>query len=168
LPAIIYASFAAALLVARSISSDRYTIVGCLCAATLVCSACPRREHMAGVLRFDFAPSPRLAALLATRDQVLALQKRGNTVLGGWGWWVPRDLEYVLPASGNFVDLSTWTRHSKSEDVLLIRNEFFNWDHIESLERLREICDKHMVFSRDPFVISECTDFGRPATPGHD
>ena len=101
-------------------------------------------------------------ALLQTRDEVIALQKDESATLVGCGWWVPRDLEYVLPDVNNFKDCFRLRPEDvTSKRILLVRNEFYYWDKQPVLGRYREACDARPVYRQDPFVISECPGLPR-------
>ena len=80
----------------------------------------------------------------------------------GCGWWVPRDLEYVLPGVNNFQDcFRLRPEDMASKRILLVRNEFYNWDRQPILDRYRQACDARIVYRREPFVISECPGLPR-------
>ena len=114
------------------------------------------------VWRLDLERDARLSALLQARDEVIALQRDEAAVLVGCGWWVPRDLEYVLPGVNNFKDcFRLRPEEAVSKRILLVRNEFYNWDKQAILDRYRASCDARIVFRRAPFVISECAGVPR-------
>jgi hypothetical protein len=138
-------------------------VLGCCLTVALVMPAWyPKSGDFPRVWRLDFERDPRLTALLQTRDEVIKLQQDESTILVGCGWWVPRDLEYVLPGANNFRDCF----RLRSEDtalkrVLLVRNEFYNWDRQFVLDRYRDACDSRPVYKLDPFVIAECPGLPR-------
>jgi hypothetical protein len=159
LPAVIYAGAGTALAAALGLYNDRRVGIAILILVTG--GIAPR----ARVLLRPFTPlesaQRRVDALVATRDRVVELASRRDVVLVGCGWWVPRDLEYLLPSVGNFQDC--WDLGStpiEGKRVLLVRNEFFNWDRSPALDDYRQRCDRRIIFEQPPFVISECP--GRP------
>jgi len=101
--------------------------------------------------------SERLTALLDSRDFLSNRINEGD-VLMGCGWWANRDLEYLLPQSGNFVDcLRSDTNPDKVRGVrLLVRSDYWNWEKSDRIENITQACERDVIFVRDPFVISAC------------
>jgi hypothetical protein len=84
----------------------------------------------------------------------------------GCGWWVARDLEYVLPGVNNFRDCFRLTpADTAGKRLLLVRNEIFNRPVHEPLARYQRTCDRAVVYRREPFVISECEGVPAPDRP---
>jgi hypothetical protein len=134
----------------------------CLTVALIMPAWYPRSGDFARVFRWDFDRDPRLSALLQTRDEVMRLQQNESAILVGCGWWVPRDLEYVLPGVNNFRDCFRLRPEDvASKRILLVRNEFYNWDNQAILDRYRDACDARPVYKLDPFVVSECPGLPR-------
>jgi hypothetical protein len=167
LPAIIYVAVLGGMLAANVMPVSRRAgaacVLGCCLTVALVMPAWyPKSGDFPRVWRLDFERDPRLAALLQTRDEVIRLQQDESTILAGCGWWVPRDLEYVLPGVNNFRDcFRLRPEDTASKRVLLVRNEFYNWDRQPALDRYRDACDARPVYRREPFVISECPGLPR-------
>ena len=159
LPAVVYVLVAAAITVAaNTTASPRLGVVG-LC--LLLASGLPQLSNLSYVLR-PFRREPRLSALLATRDAMIVLQKNHDFVFVGYGWWVPRDLEYVLPTVGNFKDVLRLRKADLAgKTIVLVRNEFFNREHSPYTSAFQQACDHDTLYSREPFVISAC-----PSLPG--
>jgi hypothetical protein len=167
LPAIVYAAVLGGILAANAMAVSRRVGVACvlgycLTIALIMPAWYPQSGDFPRVFRWDFDRDPRLSALLRTRDEVVRLQQDESTVLVGCGWWVPRDLEYVLPGVNNFRDCF----RLRPEDValkriVLVRNEFYNWDKQAVLDRYRDACDARPVYRLDPFFISECPGLPR-------
>jgi hypothetical protein len=166
-PAILYAAVLGGLLAANVMNLSRRAgaavVAGfCLSVALVMPAWYPQSGDFPRVFRLGFERDPRLSALLQTRDEVIKLQQDESTVLVGCGWWVPRDLEYVLPGVNNFKDcFRLRPEETASKRILLVRNEFYNWDRQPILDRHREACDARIVYRREPFVISECSGLPR-------
>ena len=167
LPAILYATVLAGLLAPNVMNLSRQAgaavVVGfCVSVALVMPAWYPQSGDFPRVFRLDLERDPRLAALLETRDEVINLQQDESTMLVGCGWWVPRDLEYVLPGVNNFQDcFRLRPEDTASKRILLVRNEFYNWDRQPILDRYREACDARIVYRREPFVVSECPGLPR-------
>jgi hypothetical protein len=167
LPAILYATVLGGLLAASVMNLSRRAgsavVAGlCLSVALIMPVWYPQSGDFPRVFRLDFERDPRLAALLQTRDDVIKLQQDESTILVGCGWWVPRDLEYVLPGVNNFQDcFRLRPEETASKRILLVRNEFYNWDKQPILDRYQQTCDARIVYRREPFVISECPGLPR-------
>lgn len=102
---------------------------------------------------------PRLKSLLETKNYVSELQKNDEDVtLLGCGWWVNRDLEYLLDGSLNFKDclLIKDDMLSSKDNVYLVRGEKWNWENNEEIENFRQNCEKDIVYENQPFTISRC------------
>ena len=171
LPGLMYTiMLAAVLLGAAARTAPRRSLVGaagcCLTVALVLPAWYPKAGDFARVFTTDVSRDPRLEALLQTRDTVDALSRDPSVLLLGCGWWVARDLEYVLTASNNFRDCFRLTpEDTAGKRLLLVRNEIFNRPVHEPLARYQRSCDGAVVYRREPFVISECP--GLP-TPGPD
>lgn len=167
LPAIAYTTVLAGILAAAVMDVSRRAaaacVLGCCLTVALVLpSWYPQSGDSPRVWRLDFERDARLSALLQARDEVIALQRDESAILVGCGWWVPRDLEYVLPEVDNFKDcFRLRPEEAASKRILLVRNEFYNWDRQAVLDRYREACDARPVYRHDPFVISECPGLPR-------
>jgi hypothetical protein len=167
LPAIMYAAVLGGILAASAMRVSRRAgaacVLGyCLTVALIMPAWYPQSGDFPRVWRLDFERDPRLSALLQTRDEVVRLQQGNSAILVGCGWWVPRDLEYVLPGVNNFRDcFRIRPADTASKRVLLVRNEFYNWDRQPVLDRYRDACDARPVYRLDPFVISECPGLPR-------
>jgi hypothetical protein len=155
LPAVVYVLVAVSMAAAaNATTSPRLGAIG-LC--LLLASAIPQLSNLNYVFR-PFRPEPRLSALLATRDAMIRLQRNHDFVFVGYGWWVPRDLEYVLPTVGNFKDVLRLRKADVAgKTVVLVRNEFFNREHSPYTSAFQRACDRNTLFTREPFVISACT-----------
>jgi hypothetical protein len=155
LPAIVYLLIAAA--IGAATSFRRSTAVGASIVALVLVSWAPAGSSLGAVFAGPFHREPRLTALLAARDEIVALQVNPDLVFVGWGWWVPRDLEYVLPRVGNFKDaLRLQPDDAAGKHIVLVRNEFFNREHAADAAGFQSACDRQTLFRRDPFVISVC------------
>jgi hypothetical protein len=159
LPAVVYVLVAASMAAATNAAASlRFGAIG-LC--LLIASGIPQLSNLSYVFR-PFRQEPRLSALLATRDAMIILQKNHDFVFVGYGWWVPRDLEYVLPTVGNFKDVLRLRKDDVAgKTIVLVRNEFFNWEHSPYMSAFQRKCDQDTLFTREPFVISVC-----PSLPG--
>jgi hypothetical protein len=159
LPAVVYVLVAAAIVTAaNTTASPRLGVVGLV---LLLASGIPQLSNLSYVFR-PFSREPRLSALLATRDAMIVLQKNHDFVFVGYGWWVPRDLEYVLPAVGNFKDVLRLRKADLAgKTIVLVRNEFFNREHSPYTSAFQQACDRDTLYTREPFVISVC-----PSLPG--
>jgi len=160
LPAVVYVLVAACM--AASVAAATSARVAVLGLCLLVASGIPQLVNLDYVFR-SFRREPRLSALLATRDAMINLEKNPDVVFVGYGWWVPRDLEYVLPRVGNFKDvLRLREADVEGKTIVLVRNEFFNREHSPYTSAFQRACDRDTLFTREPFVISAC-----PSLPGH-
>jgi hypothetical protein len=167
LPAIVYAAVLGGILAANVMVVSRRVGIACvlgycLTIALIIPAWYPQSGDFPRVFRWDFDRDPRLSALLRTRDEVVRLQQDESTILVGCGWWVPRDLEYVLPGVNNFRDcFRLRPEDTASKRIVLVRNEFYNWDKQAILDRYQAACDARPVYKLDPFVISECPGLPR-------
>jgi len=167
LPAIVYAAVLAGILAANVMAVSRRVGAACVLnycftIALIMPAWYPQSGDFPRIFRWDFDRDPRLSALLRTRDEVVRLQQDESTILVGCGWWVPRDLEYVLPGVNNFKDcFRLRPEDTASKRIVLVRNEFYNWDQQPVLDRYRDACDARPVYTLDPFVISECPGLPR-------
>ena len=85
------------------------------------------------------------------------LRRQQDILFVGYGWWVARDLEYLLPTVGNFKDAARLRPEDRAgKRVVLVRNEFFNWEESPDLRAFQMACDRRVLFQRQPFVISQC------------
>jgi hypothetical protein len=155
LPGVLYFMIAAVLAV---IAVARTSRAGALVSVTLLMlSWLPLVRLRSEFLKVSYRVQPRVAALLATRDELVKLQRQSHPVMAGYAWWVTRDLEYVLPSVGNFKDV---LRLPQSElgrrPLILVRNEFFNWEKSPVITAFANACDHHVLFRADPFVVSRC------------
>ena len=159
LPGVVYVLVAVSM--AAAANSTLSLRLGAAGLCLLLASMIPQLSNLNYVFR-PFRPEPRLSALLATRDEMIALQKNHDFVFVGYGWWVPRDLEYVLPTVGNFKDVLRLRKADVAgKTVVLVRNEFFNREHSPYMSAFQRACDRGVLFTREPFVISAC-----PSLPG--
>jgi hypothetical protein len=143
--------------VAVAASFRRSSLVGTLAITLILVSWSPHFHNLKVVFARPLGPEPRLLALVAARDEMVQLQKDPSLVFVGYDWWVPRDLEYLLPKVGNFKDgMRLRAEDVAGKRVVLVRNEFFNWEQAATEQVFQATCDQHVLFRRDPFVISEC------------
>ena len=160
LPGVIYFITTAAVAVVAVFRVSR--MVGAIATFLLLLSWMPQFENLKVVFNGEFRPQARLRALLAARDEMVKLQANPDFLFVGYAWWVPRDLEYLLPTVGNFKDvLRLQPDEVKGRKIVLVRNEFFNWEQSAEERAFQIACDQHTLFRRDPFVISVC-----PSLPG--
>jgi hypothetical protein len=90
------------------------------------------------VFQWTFERDSRLSALLQARDKIMEFQGNESILLVGCGWWVPRDLEYVLPAVDNFKDCFQLTKNEVAEKrIWLVRNEI--WARNPPLSDIRQL-----------------------------
>jgi hypothetical protein len=168
LPAIVYVAILGGVLASHVMDVSRRAaatcVVGCCLTVALVMpSWYPQSGDFPRVWRLNLERDARLSALLQTRDEVIVFQKDESAILVGCGWWVPRDLEYVLPGVNNFNDCFKLNPgDAAGKRLLLVRNEIFNRDSHEPLARYQASCEQRTLYVRDPFVISECPGLPRP------
>jgi hypothetical protein len=154
-----HVALASALLVVSAVRLSRE--VGATAAVLLIAAGLSHWRSFPEILRWDFRAEPRLSALTAARNELQEVMRDPRIVLVGCGAWVPRDLEYLLPASGNFKDcLLLRPEEMKGKRIIFVRNEFYNLERSEELDAFLQSCDRQTLFRRKPFVISEC-----PALP---
>jgi len=78
-------------------------------------------------------------------------------VFVGYGWWVTRDLEYLLPTAKNFRDvLRLKPSEVENKKIVLVRSEFFNWEESQDEDEYRATCERNVLLRQLPFVISLC------------
>lgn len=99
-----------------------------------------------------FSAEPNLVASQMALEQAARLQSEG-VVLGGCGWMVPRDLEFLLPRLGNFVDVCDGRSHRGA--VLIRDRRVWQWNRDPGLERAAEQCQQ-TIFSADPYTFLRC------------
>lgn len=77
----------------------------------------------------------------------------------GCGWWVARDLEYLLPEVGNFEDCLRIDRADFGKDPLVLVRwvPFWNWSGDEQMQRFSDTCEKTTLFRNAHYVVSLCT-----------
>ena len=167
LPGLMYGVFLVAALAGPALrASRRATLVGVGCWGLSLLLMLPTAEHWAGdaarIFQWRIAPQPRRHALAETRDYLVNLRRDASVMLVGCGWWVTRDLEYALPGVNHFKDCFRVPPEATSgRRIVLVRNEFYNWDGAPVLERYRQACDRRVLFRRPPFVVSECPGLAR-------
>jgi 4-amino-4-deoxy-L-arabinose transferase-like glycosyltransferase len=154
LPAVVYLLIASSMAVAASVESSPRA--GAVAMLLLLLSWMPQLPNLKLVFK-PFRRESRLSALLAARDEMLVLQGDRKAVFVGHGWWVARDLEYLLPTVGNFKDsLRLQPDDVRDKKIILVRNEFYNRDGSPYADAFQRACDRQMLFTREPFVISVC------------
>jgi hypothetical protein len=106
----------------------------------------------------SLARSPALDAALEVRETVIAQKRQGLAHLG-CGWWVARDLEYLLPDVGNFQDcLLVDPAQFPMGRFVLVRNlTFWNWERSERLQRFADTCEQTLLFRNAHYTLSRCT-----------
>lgn len=150
-PGILYMVIAVAL--AIGVGVRRAPRVFAVAMALLLASWYPQLR----AVEWDLGREPRLSALLATRDSLQTVVPDDRALLLACGYWVTWDLEYLLPEAGNFQDcLRLDPRAIGDRRLILVRNEFYNWEQSAQLERFRAACERTVLFAREPFVVSEC------------
>jgi hypothetical protein len=155
LPGTLYFLIGAVAAIITTLSLSRP--IGMLAVLLLFFSWMPHFRKLKDVFNANFRPEPRLTALLATRNEMLKLQRNSDMVFVGYGYWVPRDLEYLLPSVGNFKDaLRLQASDVAGKKIVLVRNEFFNWEGSTDERDFQVACDKRVLFTHHPFVISLC------------
>jgi hypothetical protein len=161
-PALIYATGLAGLLVSAGLTARLRAAwpaaAACLVSALWILPAwIPQTYESHKVFAWGFRKDARLEALLSAKAAVEPLAADPNIVLVGCGWWVTRDLEYVLPEVRNFRDCTRLTDQDiAGKRVMLVRNDFFNRERNPVVDRYQTNCDRRIVFRRDPYVVSEC------------
>ena len=169
LPGVVYLIvLIAVLLPASLIASWRAGAMGavglCLSIALVISPWQRQSSGFSSIFDFGFEPQPRLSALLQTRAKLIELEHDRSVLLVGCGWWVPRDLEYVLPEANNFRDCYRLTpKETMSKRIVLVRDEYFNKEHSVALSGYQAACEQHVIYRNNPYVVSECP--GLPTTP---
>jgi hypothetical protein len=103
----------------------------------------------------SFEREPRLVALLETRD-FIERELVGKGTLMGCGWAANRDLELVLSASGNFKDCLLLDPAGTDRRFLVRVDPYWNRSNDPDLALFGQDCDRHTIFRRPPYSISEC------------
>jgi hypothetical protein len=158
LPAFVYlaAAFAVSLAMKpqRSLTIATWTVV--------LTVAIPRLAFLASYIPV-FSQDPKIHSAMEVRDLLLSRQAKGD-VLVACGWWVPRDLEYLLPSVGNFRDCFGMDPVTVAEGrSLLVRNvNFWNWEQNPSMQAFADSCERTIQFRNAHYVLSRCTE-----PPGH-
>ncbi len=101
-------------------------------------------------------PDPRRAALVETARFLEELRRDPEVVLLGAGWWQNPDLEYALAGHRSFLDADGLTPETLARTLYLVRSEYWNWEHSGHLDRLAAVCDRDLVYTNPPFLVSRC------------
>lgn len=113
-------------------------------------------ETIAVTSRLHLSPLPRLAE---QREAVAALariqaENPGRRFLG-FTWWVPRDLDYLLPATGNFEDAHRLPSSRIEGGTLVISEAYWNWGLNPDLSAFRDRCPD-ILFRNRSYVVARC------------
>jgi hypothetical protein len=116
------------------------------------------RLTFAAELTPRFRRQPSLIEQLAVRDVIAEQQTHGWRHLG-CGWWVARDMEYLLPRSGNFDNCFEVPDTSfGTGNLILVRNkEVWNWEKDARLDRFAAACEQHILEETAHYILSKCT-----------
>lgn len=76
----------------------------------------------------------------------------------GCGWWVSRDLEYILPTVNNFSDAIDTKQFNKTipNKALVINAHTWNWDENIINNNVKKQCSKKILFKNNNYIISLC------------
>jgi hypothetical protein len=153
LPALLY--LAAAFAVALSLPATTRLAIATSVAALLV--AIPRLAFLPAYLP-TVSRAPGIDSALEVRDAVLAQKAMGMTHVA-CGWWVPRDIEYLLPDVGNFEDCMRIDRSQFGTGmVVLVRSLiFWNWERNDRFRLFAETCERTTLLRNAHYAVSRCT-----------
>jgi len=158
LPAFAY--LAASFAISLALKPRRSLMIATWTVAIVV--AIPRLSFLAGYVPV-FSQHTQIKAAMEVRQLLLSRQARGE-VLIACGWWVPRDLEYLLPGVGNFRDCFEMDRLTVAGGrSVLVRNVvFWNWEQNPRMQAFADSCERTIEFRNAHYVLSRCTTL-----PGH-
>ncbi|MFZ4409287.1 MAG: hypothetical protein ACOYOH_18240 [Paracraurococcus sp.] len=112
-------------------------------------------ETVGASARLALRPVPRQAE---QREALAALQRfqaaNPTVPLAGAAWWVPRELEYLLPRGGQFHDMLQ-TPPGPGGAALVISEAYWNWGGDPAFDRLRQSCPE-TVFRNRSYAIQLC------------
>jgi hypothetical protein len=153
LPALLY--LAGSLALTLALPGTRPLVIATFLATAT--AAVPRLPAFQGGLPV-WSRDPGVSSALEVRDLLVAQKAKGWRPLG-CGWWVARDLEYLLPGVGNFEDCLRIDRADFGEDPLVLVRwvPFWNWGGDEQMQRFSETCEKTTLFRNAHYVVSLCT-----------
>ena len=152
-PALVYFAVGAASASALR-NGRRWALALLILLATVVSQ---RVGIFAGLVDINLTKDSRVAALLQTRDYLRAKQGEGATLLG-CKWWRNVDLEYVLQGTHNFADCMSAELLPVDTRFLLVRSEYWNWEHDPQVDEVQRACEEHVVYRNGPFAVSDCGD----------
>jgi len=153
LSAVVYLAVAAALALTGAFANRTLVMV----VATSVAIVLLPRARFISYVAPRFESQAALHDQLATREFVRSQQREGWRHVG-CGWWVARDIDYLLPAGGNFDDcLLIAPQAFHDRNVALVRSaRLWNWEHDARLDRFAAACEAETLFRRGRYVISHC------------
>lgn len=87
--------------------------------------------------------------------------KKPNASIYGCAWWVPRDIEYLMPSYKNFKDClgdeHFLNLKFQPDTYLVIRNAFWNWGNDPYLRKYESVCSKGgTIFKNASYSILKC------------
>lgn len=116
-------------------------------------------ETIAVTTRLHLSRPPRRKE---QRDALAALKRiraenPGRPLLG-FTWWTPRDLDYLLPGTGNFVDAFRLAREPGGIDgaILVVSEAYWDWGLNPDVAAFRNRC-RDVLFRNRSYFIARCT-----------
>lgn len=130
-------------------------------ALALIAISTPRLKDVPTLRLLTWQPSGRQGALVRTKNFVAKLPFN-EVQLVGYGWWVSRELEFLLPGSLNFKD-ARQSQGISSKRQILVRSESGTWENDPKRTAFEKQCEARILFEAPPFTVSDCSASERPA-----
>lgn len=141
---------------AFSITVPSHNILAMATWATVAVVAFPMLGLMAEYVP-SRSPDTRVRDALELRHVLIATKRAGVEYLA-CGWWVAREIEYLLPDVGNFRDcFGVESAEFNDGHLMLVRNlDFWNWEEDARMQDFANACERDVVFRNAHYVVSRC------------
>lgn len=106
-----------------------------------------------------------IKTLSAGHSRIKDMQEAANFISNhkeykyfGCNWWVPRDLEYILPTINNFSDALDKTKFNNKihNKALVVNAHYWNWEASSINNNIKNQCLKGVLFANDNYIITRC------------
>ncbi|MCL2335360.1 MAG: hypothetical protein FWC57_04785 [Endomicrobia bacterium] len=110
------------------------------------------------IRHFDFAFDNTLAKDMRQVEDFMSSNKQYNYF--ACGWWVPWEIEYLLPAADNFKNTVEVAQFNALSNRALVRSKMFfgSEENAQVNEEIKNLADKNKLFENEYYVISKLDD----------
>lgn len=154
-PGLIFLTVSLSILITQVKKQTLLLIITCLCVIIFI----PKWNALKTIIPTNWQKEEKITSLLKTADFI---KNNPNYSYVGAGWWMSRDLEYILPGVNNFKDYLRLTVSEAKEmkNIALVRNvRFWSGQRNPYLAELTEAC-QNVLFHANPFIVSIIGDPG--------